>query len=189
MAAALVLVRLVVLVAVAGLAAAAGAVMVVQRGMLNPFGRPARAIRDLTDPLIKPIERRILRSGGNPQSAPWWLLGLAIVAGILAVTAAEWLIGLILTLGAAASSGGRGVAAVLVNWVIGLLMLALLIRVIGSWLGAGRYTPWMRPFWLATEWMVAPVRRILPPFGVLDLSPLIVWFVLSLLRGWLVQRL
>ena len=181
------LVRYGVLAVVAALALAAFAAMLVQRRVLNPFGRPARAIRDLTDPFLKPIERRVLRSGGNPQAAPWWLLGVAIVTGILVVTAAEWLLGMLLTLGAAAESGG--VAAVLVNWVIGLLMLALLVRVLGSWIGAGRYTPWMRPFWLATEWMVAPVRRILPPFGFFDLSPLVVWFVLSLLRGWLVQRL
>ena len=40
----------------------------------------------------------------------------------------------------------------------------------------------MRPFYLATEWMLAPLRRILPPFGMMDFSPLVAWFALSILR-------
>ena len=78
------------LVAVAALMALLCAL--VQRRLLNPFGRPARLIRDLTDPVIRPIERRVLRAGGNPQSAPWWLLGAAIVGGILVITLTEWLV-------------------------------------------------------------------------------------------------
>jgi YggT family protein len=175
-------VRLAVL-AVAGLAAAAAlAAMAVQRRLVNPFGATARTVRRLTDPLLKPIERRLLRAGRNPQGAPWWLMGVAIAAGIVVISAAEWLLGLAAAVGYAAASGPRTVAALAVDLTFNLLMLALVVRVIGSWFGATRWTPWMRPFHLATEWMLGPIRRLLPPFGPIDLSPLVAWFLLMLLR-------
>jgi YggT family protein len=157
--------------------------MVVQRRLINPFGRPARAIRDLTDPVIKPIERRLLRAGGNPQSAPWWLLGAAIVGGILVITLSEWLLAQVQVAQAAASMGGRTLLAVVLNWALGLLSIALVVRVVGSWIGASQFTPWMRPFWLATEWLLRPIRRVLPPLGPFDLSPLVAWVLIS----WIIR--
>ena len=179
--------------AVFGLVAAAALMALlctlVQRRVLNPFGRPARFIRDLTDPVIRPIERRVLRAGGNPQSAPWWLLGAAIVGGILVITLTEWLVVQVQVATAAASGGGASLGALLLNWALGLLSLALVVRFIGSWFGADQFTPWMRPFWLTTEWLVRPIRRRLPPLGPFDLSPLVAWFGLSLLRQVLFRGL
>jgi YggT family protein len=175
------------LVAVVG--AGAAAAMAVQRRLINPFGAPARTVRRLTDPALKPIERRLLRAGRNPQSAPWWLLGSALVAGILAISVAEWLLGLAGAVGAAAASGPRTVVALAVDLAFNLLMLALIVRVIGSWLGATRWTPWMRPFHLATEWMLAPLRRVLPTMGPLDVSPLVAWLIINLLRSWILNAL
>jgi len=180
------LVRYTVLAVVALAALAAFGAMAVQRRMISPFGRPARAIRDITDPVIKPIERRILRSGGNPQNAPLWLLGIALVGGIIVVSVAGWLIGMSHTVTVVAHSGPRVIAATLVNWAIGLLMIALLVRVVGSWLGQGRYSKWMRPFYLLTDWMLVPLSRIIPPLGPIDVTPIVAWFLLSLLRPVLV---
>lgn len=169
-----------------GLVAAAALVAVmsvlVQQRLMNPFGRTSRLLRELSDPFVKPIERRVLRAGGNPQMAPWWLAGVALVLGILVVTAADWMAAESSTLVAAAQGGARSIAWLLTDWAFNLLMLALLIRVIGSWIGMGAYHKLMRPFYLATEWMLAPLRRILPPFGMMDFSPLVAWFALSILR-------
>jgi YggT family protein len=175
--------RWVVLAAVATTVAAGAAAMAVQRRVLNPFGRPARAIRDATDPFLKPIERRLLRSGGNPQNAPWWLIGAAIVGGILTITLAQWLLAQVSAALHAAQYGGRGVLWLLVDWTFGLLILALIVRVIGSWLGATRWTTWMRPFHWLTEWFLRPLRQVIPPFGPFDLSPLVAWLILMLLRS------
>jgi YggT family protein len=169
------------LVVIAGLAALAA--MMVQRRVLNPFGRTARTLRDLTDPFLKPIERRVLRAGGNPQSAPLWLVGGALLAGILAVTAADWIAGEMQQMMAAVEGGARSIAWLVADWAFNILMLALIVRVIGSWVGIGQYNKWMRPFYLMTEWLLAPLRRILPPMGMMDFSPLVAWFLLSLLRS------
>lgn len=183
----MVVVRYAVFGVVALLAIGAFAAMAVQRRMLNPFGKPARMIRDATDPMIKPIERQILRRGGNPQNAPLWVLGLGLVLGIVVVTVAGWLYGTVSHVRAASSAGPRAIAAILVSWGIGLLMIALLIRVIGSWFGQDRYSKWMRPFYALTDWMINPLKRIIPPLGPFDITPIVAWFLLSLLRPMLVR--
>lgn len=178
----LLLVRYTVFGLVALAALGALAAMMVQRRVLSPFGRPARMLRDLTDPFLKPIERRVLRSGGNPQSAPLWLVGGALLAGILAVTAADWVAGEATLLLAAVDGGARSIAWLIADWAFNILMFALIVRVLGSWIGIGQYNKWMRPFYLMTEWLLAPLRRILPPIGMMDFSPLVAWFLLSILR-------
>ena len=184
-----VLLRYAVLAA-AGLAVlGAFGAMAVQARTLNPFGRAARAIRALTDPLLRPIERRLLHSGGNPQSAPWWLVGVAVVGGIVLVSVVEWIAGQAILIAAAAEAGPGTAARVAVDWAFGLLLLALIVRVLGSWIGATRYTRWMRPFVFLTEWLLAPLRRVIPPLGMVDVTPVVAWFLLQLLRGYVLRAL
>jgi len=185
----IVLLRYAVL-AVAGAAAlGAFASMAVQSRAINPFGRTARLIRRCTDPLLAPIERRLLRAGGNPQSAPWWLVGIALVGGIVVISVVEWLVAQAVTIAAAASFGPGSLLRLAVDWAFNIVMIALVVRIIGSWVGATPYTRWMRPFVFLTEWMLAPLRRVVPPFGIFDLTPLVAWILLSLARGYVLAAL
>jgi len=43
-------------------------------------------------------------------------------------------------------------------------------------------------YWL-TDWIVEPLRRILPPMGQLDFSPLVAWLLLMVLRAFVEQVL
>ena len=183
------LLRGLVFAAAAVAAVAALAAMAVQRRFINPFGRLARTVRRLTDPLLVPIERRLLRTRLNPQHAPWWLVGITIFAGILVLSLAEWIAIQAMVVRAAAAHGGSSVAYLLVDWSLGLLGIALIVRVVGSWIGASPYTAWMRPFVLATEWLLAPLRRVLPSFAMMDLSPLIAWFLIQVVRSLLLSAL
>jgi YggT family protein len=183
------LLRYAVLAAAGAAVLGAGAAMAVQARTINPFGRAARAIRAVTDPVLAPIERRLLRAGGNPQNAPWWLAGAAIVGGIVLVTAVEWAAGQALVLAGAASAGPGYAFRLVVDWAFNLVMLALVIRIIGSWIGASRYSRWMRPFVWLTEWLLAPLRRVVPPVGRFDLTPLVAWILLQLARGWVLRAL
>jgi YggT family protein len=36
----------------------------------------------------------------------------------------------------------------------------------------------MRPFVVLTEWLLAPLRRIVPPLGMIDITPLVAYFLL-----------
>jgi len=68
-------------------------------------------------------------------------------------------------------------------------MLALFIRVIASWLGVSPYSRPMRIIHGLTDWLLGPLRRVIPPFGMFDLTPLVaylmLWLARSLVLGWL----
>jgi YggT family protein len=172
-----------VLALAGGLALLGMGAMLVQRRTINPFSRTARLIRRLTDPVIKPLERRLTRSGQNPQSAPTWLVGLALVGGIVVMTVAQWLARQLLVMEVARAYGEQTRALVilitLVNWAFALVEISLLVRVIGSWVGFDRYNRWMKPFVFLTEWLLKPLRRIIPPFGgMIDVTPIVAWLLL-----------
>lgn len=151
---------------------------------INPFGRTARLIRGTSDPVLVPIERLLLSRGGNPQQAPWWLLGAVIVGGILLLSGIQFVAGLIWNVMQAVRAGPRSIAELSVWAASNILMLSLVVRVVGSWLGAGRYNKLTGWSWRMTDWLVRPIQRWLPPYGMLDFSPLVAWFVI-----WVGQRL
>ena len=154
----------------------------VQRRHIGPFGAWPRLIRRTSDPVLDPIERRLVRMGRNPQDAPLWLLGLVIVGGLLLMALVGWVIDTIWRLSRVGSLGPEAWVLTLVGWVFGILIIALIVRVVSTWFGVSPYARWMRPVVFLTEWLLAPVRRRIPPFGMIDLSPLVAYFILVLLR-------
>ncbi len=52
-----------------------------------------------------------------------------------------------------------------------------------------RYSRWIRPAYILTDWMVEPIRRVVPPVGAMDLSPLVAMFALSIVRQILLSSL
>ncbi len=179
--------RLLVLAVAAGAALLALGSWAVTTRRLNPFGRPARLVRRISDPIVVPVERWLVARGRNPQSAPWWMLGIVIVAGVVILTAAGWLIDTAAGLVAAAQSGSRSVIRLVVYLAAQVVLFALIARVIGSWFGAGRYHRLLRPAYRLTDWIVEPLRRFIPPFGMIDITPLAAWLLLQILLSLLLR--
>lgn len=152
---------------------------------LAPFGAWPRLVRRVADPILRPLESRLARAGRNPQDAPLWLFGFTVLGGLLLIALTDWMIGFWFRARVAAGSGAGGVAAFLITGVFALLIAALIIRVVASWFGIGAYHRHLRPVILLTEWLVAPIRRVLPPMGMIDFSPLVAWLALVLLRSLL----
>jgi len=151
---------------------------------VSPFSALGKALRRATDPVMQPIERRVVRRGGNPTQAGWWLvIGVAIL-GVIVVSLAQWLVRAWSNVGIAAGGGSHDIATLVVTIVYDVLFFAILIRVIASWLGAFRYSRWMRPFYWLTDWLIEPIRRLMPATGMVDFSPLVALLVL-----WLVKQL
>jgi YggT family protein len=170
----------------AGLVAVGG--WAVRTKLVNPFSSLARFLRSVTDPVLQPVERRLVKSGGNPQNAGWWVFGVAVVGGIIVVSAAQWIAGQVALMSYAASSP-RGFLRLVVFYAGQLVLFAIIARVIGSWLGVGRYNRWMRPAYLLTDWLIEPLRTIIPPLGMFDITPLIAWFGFRFLLGLLLRVL
>lgn len=155
----------------------------VRSGRLNAFGAWPRFVRRISDPALKPIERRVLRAGGNPQDAPLWLVGVVIVGGLIVIWLLGWMLGLVASLAVLSQSGPGAWIYALVRALFIVLEIALIVRVISSWIGLGPFSRLVRPAYRLTDWLVVPLRRLLPTFGPFDLSPMLAWILLS----WVAQ--
>lgn len=155
---------------------------------LQPFGAWPRLVRKVSDPVLHPIERRLLRAGGNPQDGPLWLIGGVVVGGLVLMALTRWLMRFVLDLAYVAGAGPRALLIQLVSSVFAVLNIALLVRVFSSWFGVSEYAKWMRPFVWLTDWLLEPIRRRMPPMGAFDLSPIVAYLVLMVLR-WAVLRI
>jgi YggT family protein len=156
---------------------------------INPFGTVARFVRRTVDPLMVPIERRVVRAGGRPSSAPLWTLGGVVIGGLLLIALFDFAIRQIGFAATAVSIGPRGVLVLFVGWTFALLRVALIVRVISSWVGMSPYSRWIRWSYALTEWMLAPLRRLIPLLGAIDITPIIAYLVLGLLEGVVVRAL
>ena len=131
-----------------------------------------------THPLIAPM-RRILPSLGRFDTASFVLALLVVMVKVL-------LISLI-------AGGGIDILLFLMFAVVSvikkagvLLFWMLLIRAILSWFNQG-YNPIVMVMGQLTEPVLAPIRRIIPPIGGLDLSVMLVIIGMNFLNMLLAQ--
>ena len=135
----------------------------------------------------RPIERRLVRSGANPQDAPLWLVGVTVVGGLVFIGVVDWIIGFGLTIYENAVAGA--LLPTVVHSLFELLKLAVMIRVIMSWVSMSPYSTFMRIINGLTDWLIEPIRKILPTIGMFDFSPLVAYFVLSFAENIVVRGL
>jgi YggT family protein len=83
------------------------------------------------------------------------------------------------------------IIANLISIIFRILYLAILARVLVSWVNPNPYHPAMQILYQITEPILAPIRRYLPSTGMIDFSPLVAivllevarWVLLSLVLG------
>ena len=156
---------------------------------INPFGGTARFFRRTVDPWMVPIERRVVRAGGRPSSAPLWALGGVVVGGLLLIAFFDFVTRQLALAFAAFTAGPRGVLMLLVGWTFALLRIALIVRVVSTWVGVSPYSKWVRWTYGLTEWMLAPLRRVIPLLGGIDVTPIVAYLLLGLLEGVVMRAL
>ena len=66
---------------------------------------------------------------------------------------------------------------------LGLYTLLIFVRIIFSWFAVSYSNHLMRFLILSTEPLLAPLRRTIPPVGMLDISPMVAFVIV-----WLLQR-
>ena len=148
---------------------------------INPFNRAARFFRGSVEPLMAPIERTIVRAGGSPSTAPMWAIAAFAVFGIALVSVLEFLGGVFYQL-IVASQQPSQIPLLLLSWAFAILKLALMVRVLSSWFPISPYSKWIRWSYLLTDWLINPLRRVIPSIGMIDITPIIAWFLISLIQ-------
>lgn len=145
---------------------------------LSPFSTTGRFLKRASDWVVAPVERQVVRRGGNPVHAGVWLVVVAAVLGLILLALLQWLIAFIQQAHFAFTHGFRAIYHFLVGLAYAVMTIALFLRVIASWFGMFRHAPFMRPVYWLTDWIVKLVQRILPPIGPLDVSPIVAWLFL-----------
>lgn len=154
---------------------------------ISPFSGMARFLRGTVDPRIAGIERQVVRAGGHPSATPMWALVAFVVVAALVIAAIDMIARLGFEIMYALAEGGAGVLFLLVRWTFAVLQIALMVRVLSSWFPRAAHSRWLRWSYGATEWMLRPLRRVIPSFGSVDITPIIAYFLLQLV-GALVTR-
>jgi YggT family protein len=136
----------------------------------NPI---AQALLKLTSPLVVPV-RRIVPPIGKLDTATV-LIAFAIQYLTIFV--------LLLIMGRTAGIGPIAVTSIvnLILLSLRLFVFAIIVRVILSWIAPQGYNPALAIIHTLTEGILRPFRRIIPPMGGLDLSPLFAIIALSAL--------
>ncbi|HYX29069.1 MAG TPA: YggT family protein [Pyrinomonadaceae bacterium] len=190
--------------AVAFLVIAAG-VLVILRAVfdyseVNPFSWHARNVRRATDPVMLPA-RAILRGFRlDPKVAPLIVLIFLIVAWLVLVQTAgavlNTIAGVLYATGSGRSNAMVGIIGYVLCGLLGLYTLAILVRIVFSWVGASYANRFFRLLVKITEPLLAPLRRMVPLVGMFDISPIVAYVIVwicqmivaaTLLRDWPVQ--
>lgn len=148
---------------------------------ISPFNRVSRFFRSTIDPLLAPIERVIVRAGGVPSAASWWGVVAFAVFGILLIALLQFVGDVLFNANAAIQAPGWSLVwRLLVHWAFSILLIALIVRVISTWLPISPYSRWIRWSYILTDWMVRPLQRVIPRIGMFDITPIVLYFLLQI---------
>ncbi len=144
------------------------------------FANPvSQFIVTLTNPALRPLRRVIPGYHGIDVSAVLLMLVLQVL---------ELLI-ISLLYGRSPSVPGLLVLATgkLLQMTVYVFMIAVFVRIIIAWVNPHLYNPMTSLLRSLTDFMMQPARKFIPPVGVLDLSPIVVFLILGLILRLIVQ--
>ncbi|MFW2438506.1 MAG: YggT family protein [Arenicellales bacterium] len=144
------------------------------------FANPvSQFIVTLTNPALRPLRRIIPGYQGIDFSALVLMLALQIL---------ELLI-ISLLYGTTPSIAGLLILAIgkLLEMTVYVFMFAIFARIIISWVNPHLRNPMTSLLNSLTDFMMRPARQFIPPIGMLDLSPMVIFLILGLLLRLIVQ--
>ena len=141
----------------------------VRADFYNPL---CQAIVTVTNPPLRPLRRYIPALGTIDTASVLLMLCLQLLSTFLVFS----------LLGYSPSFAGLllGATAELVSKVIYLFMVAIFIQIVLSWVAPGTYNPVVGVIDSITTPLLRPARRMVPPMGGIDLSPMLVIIALTL---------
>jgi len=159
---------------------------------LNPFSWASRTIRRLSDAFVMPARRAMMGLGVDPKFAPLVVILIAILLGWfflwLTEEVAATLIGLIISFKAVNPIMGLGY---IIYGALSVYIVFIFMRIVFSWGMVSHSNRLMRFLVNTTEPLLGPLRRIIPPLGIMDISPIfafiIIWLFQQAIRGTLLR--
>ena len=157
---------------------------------VNPFSRPVHRVRSMTDQFLTPVRHGLMGFGFKPTMAPLVTILIAVLVGWLATKLVTDVLSTILGAIIAARLG-RFVAVIgtLLYGFLGVYSLLIFARIIFSWGMVSRRNRLMRFLVDATEPLLGPLRRIVPPLGMMDISPIVAFLIIRLFQKAIAETL
>lgn len=148
----------------------------VRADFYNPL---AQAIVTITNPPLRPMRKYIPAVGGLDTSSLILMLVLQMIASLL----------IFLMQGFSVNPLGLFVIACgeLLAKIVYVFLFGIFIQVIASWIAPGTYNPVLALIDSLTSPLMRPIRRLIPPMGGLDLSPMAAILMLYLTLMLVVQ--
>lgn len=129
----------------------------------------------VTQPLIVPLRRFIPSVGKLDSASVVLVLLLQMLATALLVVVQGYNLPNPISL---LMWGALGAVGMIIN----IYFVAILASIILSWVAPGSYNPIVILLHQLTEPVMAPFRKIIPPIGGLDLSPIFVFLAINVLQ-------
>ena len=82
-----------------------------------------------------------------------------------------------------------GAIAAIANAILKIYFFALIVMIILSWVAPNASHPGALLVMQLVEPIMAPVRKVIPPLGMIDLSPIVVFIAISIVDGIVVGAL
>ena len=158
--------------------------MVADAADLNPFAWASRTIRRLTDGFLLPVRGALRNVGVDPKFAPLVVILVSILLGYflwqLVATIASTLDGVITSVRTGALFA---VVGFILYGLISIYILLIFMRIIFSWGMVSYRNRVMRFLVDTTEPLLGPLRRVIPPLGRMDISPIVAFLILWLFQA------
>jgi len=166
--------------------------MIADAADLNPFSWASRTIRRLTDFFVGSVRRSLMGFGVDPKFAPLVVILLAILLGWfflwLTEELAQTILGVFISIKAASPVSAIGF---IIYGALSVYSVLIFMRIVFSW-GMVSYSNRLMRFLVnVTEPLLGPLRRIIPPLGMMDISPIfafiIIWLFQKAIQGTLLR--
>jgi len=157
---------------------------------LNPFGWFAYNVRRMTEPMVDPLRRNLFALQTRRDIAPLLLVLFVLVVGYFLLgllgqfrqMIGYSLVGLSALAQGSPLTGARYLLGGLALGIIAVVITCIILQVIFSWVGF--YGNWLsRLVTRVSEPVLNPFRRMIPPIGALDISPIVAILILYLLSA------
>lgn len=138
----------------------------------NFYNPLSQTLVKITNPVLVPLRRMIPAIGKLDSAAVVLALGLMIIK-------------VLLLLGLQGSSTHLGIVVLysmveVLRTVVWIYIIAMIIQAVMSWVGNAYGNPLADILHSLTEPLLRPLRKFIPPVGMLDLSPLVAILLLNI---------
>ena len=149
---------------------------------ISPFGWLSYQIRRLTDPMIMPLVQSLPMPNAVSIAPLIVVLVTLLGAYFFQSMMEEVLASLSILLGGVVAGAPLRILGGLLYGAVSILMLLSILRIVSNWIPFVRETRFMWTLFNLTEPVMAPFRQIIPSIGMIDLSPIILIFLLNIVK-------